>query len=119
VVRQLSARALGNFGAQASDAVPSLVDAIKNGDKDLRNAAADGLAKIPAKAENSASLTELLGDEIDSARMAAAKSLGGLGEGAVAALPTLEKLSKEDKNDAVREAAAHAVRSIKRPHASR
>lgn len=111
VVRELAARALGDFGAQAGDAIPALVEAIRTGDKDLRTAAASGLAKIPARAADVPILIALLGDEIDSARLAAAKSLGGLGAHASDAVPALSKLLS-DKDAGVRAAAADALGAI-------
>lgn len=111
VVKQLAARALGDFGAGAASAVPVLVESIKNGDKDLRTAAACGLEGIPAPQGEVAELTRLLSDEIDSARLAAAKSLGGLGPEAVAAVPSLCGLLT-DKNANVKVAAINALGSI-------
>lgn len=111
VVRELAARALGDFGSQAGDAIPALVEAIRTGDKDLRTAAAYGLAKIPARSSDAPVLIALLGDEIDSARLAAAKSLGGLGSDASDAVPALAKLLT-DKDATVRGAAADALGAI-------
>lgn len=111
VVRQLAARALGGFGAQAGEAIPLLADSIKNGDKDLREAAAYGLQSIPATSKDLSTLTSLLSDEIDSARIAAAKSIGGMGSEAVAAVPDLVKLLTDSSAD-VKCAAANALGMI-------
>ncbi len=111
VVKQLAARALGDFGARAASAVPALVESIKNGDKDLRTAAASGLETIPAPKSQVAELTQLLSDEIDTARLAAAKSLAGLGPEAVSAVPALCGLL-QDKNTSVKVAAIAALGSI-------
>lgn len=100
VVRQLSARALGDFHEKASSAIPALVDSIQKGNRDLRNAAADGLAEIPATEKDLSALTTLLADEIDSARIAAAKSLAFLGPKAAPALPALLKLLKDENRNA-------------------
>ncbi|MBX9666512.1 MAG: HEAT repeat domain-containing protein [Candidatus Obscuribacterales bacterium] len=111
VVKQLAARALGDFGAGAASAVPALVDSIKNGDKDLRTAAACGLETIPAPQSEVAEITKLLSDEIDSARLAAAKSLAGLGPEAGTAVPALCALLA-DKNTSVKIAAINALGAI-------
>lgn len=112
VVRQLAARALGDFGAEAKAAVPVLIESIKNGDRDMREAAANGLERIPCTAKDVPALTALLGDEIDSARLAAAKSIAGAASEAVAAVPKLNELLA-DSNPNVRAAAAAAIAKIK------
>ncbi len=112
VVRQLAARALGDFTAEAKAAVPALVESIKSGDKSMREAAADGLEHIPCAPKDVPGLTALLGDEIDSARIAAAKSIAGAGSEAVAAVPKLIELLS-DSNPSVRAAAAAAIAKIK------
>ncbi len=111
VVRELAARALGDFGAKGTSAVPTLIDAIKKGNKDLREAAACGLAKIPGKASDVPELSELLQDDVDQARSAAARSIGGAGSEAVAAVPQLAKLLS-DKNVDVRISAAVGLGEI-------
>ncbi|MDQ5935518.1 MAG: hypothetical protein QG574_2824 [Cyanobacteriota bacterium erpe_2018_sw_21hr_WHONDRS-SW48-000092_B_bin.40] len=112
VVRQLAARALGDFGEEAKAAVPVLIESIKNGDRDMREAAANGLERIPCTAKDVPALTALLGDEIDSARLAAAKSIAGAASEAVAAVPKLNELLA-DSNPSVRAAAAAAIAKIK------
>lgn len=111
VVKELSARALGGFGAAASNAIPALIMAIQSGDRDLREAAAYGLQKIPARPGDVPALINLLDDEIDSARAAAAKSLGAAKSAAKAAVPKLI-LALSDKTPAVRAAAASALGAI-------
>jgi HEAT repeat protein len=111
VVRQLAARSIGEFGANARPAIPVLIEAIKDGDKDMREAAAYGLRTIPATASDVPALTALMGDDINSAREAAAKSIGGAGSEAIGAIPTLQKLLK-DQDDSVREAATASLRAI-------
>jgi HEAT repeat protein len=111
VVRHLSARALAGFGAKASPAIPALIGAIKDGDKEMRESAAYGLEHIPGSASEIKPLTDLLSDEIDSARTAAAKSLAGMGSEAVSAVPALVNLLN-DKNQSVRAAAAEALGKI-------
>jgi HEAT repeat protein len=111
VVRQMSARALGNFGADAKSAVPALIETIKTGNKDLRESAANGLERIPGAAKDVPALTALLSDDIDSARIAAAKSIGGAGSEAVGAVPQLIVLLT-DKNVNVRSAAAKGLGGI-------
>ncbi|HEY9714047.1 MAG TPA: HEAT repeat domain-containing protein, partial [Chroococcales cyanobacterium] len=111
VIRQAAARALGDFGAQATSAVPVLIQVIKEGDKDSRVAAAYGLSSIPAGSSDITSLIALLGDETDSARIAAAKSIGGLGSEAVSAVPALTRLL-QDKNDEIKSAAVKALGKI-------
>jgi HEAT repeat protein len=111
VVRQLSARALGDFGERGRPAIQPLIQAIESGDKNLREAAAYGLRKIPAGPNDVPALIKLLSDDIDVSREAAAKSLAGAGSEGVAAVPKLITLL-DDKNSSVREAAAAALGKI-------
>jgi HEAT repeat protein len=111
VVRQMAARALGVFGADAKSAVPALIESIKTGNKDLRESAAYGLERIPGAAKDVPALTALLSDDIDSARIAAAKSIGGAGSEAVGAVPQLIVLLT-DKNVDVRSAGAKGLGGI-------
>ena len=111
VVRELAARALGYFGAEAKAAVPALVESIKSGDKAMREAAASGLEHIPCAPKDVPGLTALLDDEIDSARIAAARSIAGAGSEAVAAVPKLIELLS-DNNYNVRAVAASALGGI-------
>lgn len=111
VVRQLAARALGSFGSDATTAVPALIESIKSGNKDMREAAASGLEQIPCSPKDVPALTALLNDDIDSARSAAAKSIGGAGSEAVGAVPKLIALLK-DNNSHVRAMAANGLGSI-------
>lgn len=110
-VRQLAARALGDFGAQASPAVPALIAAIKTGNKELRDAAASALIRIPASARDVPALTEMLTDDITVARAAAVKALAGAGSEAAGAVPTLIKMLTDSDNE-VRSAAVHTLGSI-------
>jgi HEAT repeat protein len=114
VVRQLSARSLGQFGADARPALADIIKAIKQGDKDMREAAMSALASIPADKSSVPALTELLTDELDTARGAAAKSLGGAGTDAADAVPKLITLLN-DTNADNRKAAATALGSIGYP----
>ncbi|MBS1953442.1 MAG: HEAT repeat domain-containing protein [Cyanobacteria bacterium SZAS-4] len=111
VVRQLAARALCGFGADAKSAVSVLIESIKTGDKDMREAAAYSLERIPCSAKDVPALTLLLSDDIDSARIAAARSIGGAGSEAVGAVPKLIALLS-DKNSSVRSAAARGLGDI-------
>jgi HEAT repeat protein len=110
-VRELSARALGDFGAQASSAVPVLITCIKKGSKEMRDAAASSLAKIPATSRDVPALTEMLSDEVTVARCAAAKALSGAGSEAAGAVPTLTKMLA-DPNAEVRTVAITTLGSI-------
>ncbi|MBI2809690.1 MAG: HEAT repeat domain-containing protein [Candidatus Melainabacteria bacterium] len=111
VVRHLAARALSGFGADAKSAVPALIESIKTGDKEMRDSAAYSLERIPCSAKDVPALTALLSDDIDAARIAAARSIGGAGSEAVGAVPKLIALLS-DKNDDVRYAAVKALKDI-------
>jgi HEAT repeat protein len=114
VVRQLAARSLGAFAADARPALPDIIKAIKQGDKDMREAAISALASIPADKASVPAVTELLRDELDTARGAAARSLGGAGTDASDAVPRLITLLN-DTNADNRKAAATALGSIGYP----
>jgi HEAT repeat protein len=111
VVRQLSARALGDFKGKATPAVPILIQAIRKGNKDLRDAACDALAQVPAAPRDVPALMEMLSDDISGAREAAAKALSGAGDEAVGAVPGLIKLL-QDSDERVRIAAVRSLGSL-------
>lgn len=79
----------------------------------MREAAAFSLERIPCSAKDIPALTAMLGDDIDSARIAAARSIGGAGSEGVAAVPKLIALLS-DKNSSVRSAAAKTLGEIGR-----
>lgn len=110
-VRELSARALGDFGGEAAAAVPVLISAIKTGNKGMRDAASSSLAKIPAPASDVPALIEMLSDEITSVRGAAAQSLVGAGAAAAPAVPALVKLL-QDSDTSVRMSAVQALGAL-------
>jgi HEAT repeat protein len=99
VVRELSARALGDFGAQAQAALPVLIQAIQKEKKELREAAIAALKNIPATPRDVPALTTMLADDITGARLAAAKSIVGAGSEAEGAIPALIKLLQDSNSD--------------------
>jgi len=111
VVRQLSARALGEFKDKATPAVPVLIEAIRKGNKDLRDAACDGLAQVPAAPRDVPALMAMLTDDISAARAAAAKALVGAGDESVGAVPGLIKML-QDSDERCRITAVRSLGSL-------
>jgi HEAT repeat protein len=82
-------------------AFPALLEAARDKDEDIRDAAAEALAR----ATDWAHFEEMLRDKDKDVRIAAAYALGYAGSGAIPAL--LEALNDKDKD--IREAVAHAL----------
>jgi HEAT repeat protein len=111
VVRRLAVMSLGCFRADARSAVALLIKQVKEGDKEMRTAAADSIGRIGGQASDIPALADLLKDEIDCARLGAAKALGLLGSEAVGAVPNLVSLLSDQSED-IRLAAAQALGDI-------
>jgi len=88
-VREAAADALAESGPQAVDAVPALLQALKNEERDwaLRQAASDALGAIGSEAVPA--LIEALADEDEQVRRAAAGALRDMGPQAGDAIPAL------------------------------
>lgn len=110
-IRRLAAMALGDFGGQAKEAVAVLIDAVKKGDPEMRRDAARSIGSIGGTDHDIPALIGLLSDEVDGARLGAAKALTLIGGEAVSAVPKLVELLK-DSSPEVREAAALALGEI-------
>jgi HEAT repeat protein len=107
VIRPIVARALGKLGD--ARAVAPLVAVLRDGDPLVRESAARGLARLgdPRTADD---LLALLTDEDAGVRLAAAEALGKVGK--EPAIKALDRLRKEDSDEAVREAARQALGQI-------
>jgi HEAT repeat protein len=108
--------ALGKIGRGAVDAEPVLTELLKSSDKNLALTAAWALVHIRPTSEEVAAktlpiLTAGLTNPLPLARQGAAEGLGALGSAAKEAIPALQ-LAGNDKEKAVRAAAAKALNSI-------
>jgi len=110
-VREAAANALVEIGLQAVDAVPALIQAIRNEeeDSDLRQAASAALGAIGPEAVPA--LIQALADEDEHVRRAAASALRDIGPEAVDAVPALIQ-ALQDEHEDVRQAAASALGKI-------
>ncbi|MGL4463749.1 MAG: HEAT repeat domain-containing protein [Planctomycetia bacterium] len=108
-----AAMGLGKLGREAALATPALAAALKDGDRQVRQLAADALGRIgaPEAAAAVPALTDALGDEDAAVRRMAAVSLGKLGPAAESAAPALKKAVK-DKAPIVQAAAEAALKKI-------
>jgi HEAT repeat protein len=138
-VRLKAAKALGNLGAGAKDAVPALTEALKDPDSDVREVVKQALAKIK-KALDNANRTEvlatldknlkaakdadetvrrkaatglgsLLSDPDEIIRLKAVQALGEMGLDAEPALAALKEATK-DTDEAVRKGARRTLEKI-------
>jgi len=104
--------ALGEFGADGSDAVPALTTALSDADGDVRAAAASSLAKIGrGDAATVEALTHAFQDPENRVRIMAGVALRSLGPKAGPAVPQLTAALKDSALD-VRLAAAQALGAI-------
>jgi HEAT repeat protein len=92
--RLRAAALLGSLGAPGA---PALIRALKDADRDVRIAAADGLGRIGpgAKAAVSALAEAVAKDPSGTVRMRSADALARLGPDAKSALPSLEAAIKD------------------------
>ncbi len=94
-LRRAVAEALSEVG---SPAVPALVQALGDGDKDVRSAACRALGAI-GDASAVPALINALGDEYSWVRFAACEALGAIGD--AAAVPDLIKALRDEDSDGV------------------
>ena len=109
--RKHAAETLGHLGSAAKDAVPHLVELLKDPEETVRAAAADAFKIGPSAAVVVPRLAELLRNPIAGVRGAAADALGKIGPAAKDAVPHLVELLKDPSED-VRRAAADALGEI-------
>src|SRR5437660_755236 len=87
-----SRKALHRIGPAARDAVPALVEALADGDAELRSRAAGLLGGVgPAAKDAVPALARALADEHEEVRVAAIVALGDLGPVAAGAVPALTR----------------------------
>lgn len=97
-----------------ADALPDMVQSLKDKDKDVRAAAAKALGKCDPNSEGVKGLVDLLKSEKDeSVKIAVINGLASAGPAARDALPALRDIQKtEDKKSKLAKAAQDASRSI-------
>lgn len=111
-----AAYALGRIGPDAAAAEPVLLELIKGSDNSLSLLGAWALVQIRGPSADTAAkvLPELMAgleSELPKSRQAAAETLGRLGPNAKAAVPQLQRATKDDDQD-VRAAATKALEAI-------
>ena len=95
-------------------AVPDLVEALKDQNANVRNAAAQTLGSMGTNARGATlALGDLLRDQSDVVRVSAARALGRIGWDARSAVRELRRVLG-DENRKVRESAAESLRRIER-----
>ena len=110
--RAAAARILGELGPAAKDAVPDLLAALGDADKDVRRCAARSLGDIGKASKPAvAALGKTLKDADAQVRQASAYALGRIGD--PAAKPYLEA-AKKDTNEGVKHAAKEALKALKK-----
>jgi HEAT repeat protein len=117
-VRMRVVTALGNFGAQARQALPVLRAALKeaaskDSDESVRGHALRAVLQVgPEPASDIPALINALQSELEIVRFHAAATLGDLGRSARAAVPALIHAASWDEDAAVRVVAAVALWKI-------
>lgn len=99
-------------GPKTADRVPALSEALKDGDKTVRQYAAAALGQIGPKAHKAVPvLAAALTDAEPGVRLSAAQALGKIGRGAKEAAPAL-KLMTQDQSGPLKNAAKEALKKI-------
>ncbi len=117
-VRLRVVTALGNFGAQARQALPVLRAALqetasKDSDEAVRSSALGAVLQVgPEPASDIPALANALQSELEIVRFHAAATLGDMGRSARAAMPDLIHAASWDEDAAVRVVAAMALWKI-------
>jgi HEAT repeat protein len=112
-VRGTAARALGCLGPVAKPAIPQLIKALHDPDRQVRLDAAGALGWIGPDATSS--LILCLNDQDSNVRHVAVFGLGRIGPGAVAAVPALSRML-HDPDEFVRASAAASLSAIDATH---
>ncbi len=95
--RRSAAKALGEAGANAKEAVGALADALKDSDSFVRRFAAQSLGEIgPAAKDAVPALNKALNDSRREVQEAAAAALGKIGAGSAQALVAVAKDARKD-----------------------
>ena len=111
--RVSAVKLLGTIGADASPAVPALIDALHDPESRTRAQVAKALGRIgPGASVAVPALTEMTKDEWWYVRENAAVALGKIGTKSSVAIPALVPLQQQDPNEDVRKAVAEAIKSI-------
>ena len=110
-VRCKVAEAFVKMGPGIRPAIPHLVAALDDAYYNVAEESANALASLGA--EGVTILIQALNGKSRQAQCSAAEALGRCGGAAREALPVLERLSKQSKDDAVRRAAGRAMREIR------
>jgi len=97
--RRAAGRALGNIGREAKSAVPALIKALEDKDREVRDWATRALGCIGSEAQAAVPhlIKTMKSDKSESVRWGAAHALGSIGPAAKEAVPALiEALKGED-----------------------
>lgn len=101
-VRETAADSLGRIGDAA---VPALIAALEDADRDVRAQATRALARMGPKAEDAIpALIDALDDDDKEVRRGAARALGQIGPLAEEAVPALVRALKDPRNKATEQA---------------
>ena len=113
--RALVVRVFGHLGAEAEDAIPVLLPALKDSDAAIRANAAEALSIIALHGDVErivAALIDSLKDDVANVRQEAAEGLGRIGPRAGAAVDALTK-ALQDPNARVKREAAEALEQVR------
>jgi hypothetical protein len=111
--RQDVAGFIGQFGEAASDAIPTLLQCLRDADSGVRGSAMGALGNICTRPDIVVpALVNCLADPDVMLRMGAAAMLSRYGTSAAAAVPVLVSVAREDPDEQVRKAAAESLRAV-------
>lgn len=117
LVRLKAAKALGQQGPTAAEAIPALTRALQDPDQSLRLVAASALKKInPGRGDENTAVQQhvrALQDRDELVRLQAADALRQLGPAARAAVPALTEMARNEADEDVRLMVSRALTAIR------
>jgi len=117
LVRLKAAKALGQQGPAAAEAIPALTQALQDPDESLRLVAASALKKInQGRGEENTAVQQhirALQDRDELVRLQAADALRQMGPAARAAVPALTEMARTETDEDVRLMVARALTAIR------
>ncbi len=113
-LRKIAMGIFGNLRAEGKDAVPALIEALKDRDTEIQISAVTALGYIGPEAKKAVpELLRLLKGKDTSLQISAVRALGDIGSGTEEVIPALERLNKDTSNALLSDFCDKALRKIR------